>query len=106
MDLDKVFDKKSYEAHRSVNIQTKSGAVWVSQLELDGLLNMSAVSRRYFGRSQSWMSQRIHGCTVMNRSMSFKEEEYARLSEAYRDIARRLLQYADEIDRAVPEEPE
>lgn len=32
--------------------------------------------------------------------MSFKEEEYHQLAEAFRDIAKRLQAHADEIDSA------
>lgn len=93
-------NKEKYEAHRAVNILIKSGAVWMSMVELDGIINLSALARQYFGRSQSWISQRIHGCTVMNKQMEFKEDEYAQLAEAYRDIARKLSKAADEIDAA------
>ena len=42
----------------------------------------------------------VNGCTVLNKSMAFKKDEYHQLAEAFRDIAKRLQAYADEIDAA------
>lgn len=100
MDLSKIYNREKYEKHRNVVIETKSGAVWISTVELQGLINLSGVAREYFNKSQSWLSQRIHGCMVMKKKMAFKEAEYAQFAAAYRDIAARLLAHADEIDRA------
>lgn len=96
-------NKEEYNKNREINIRCKSGAVWVTVLELDGIINLSALARQYFRRSQSWLSQRIHGCTVMRKETAFKEEEYSRLAAALRDIARRLNKAADEIDSALPD---
>ncbi len=91
---------EKYKEHRDLNIRIKSGAVWVAMLELNGIINLSAVAKQYFNRSHAWLSQRIHGCTVMNKKMEFKEAEYHQLAEAFRDIAKRLQAHADEIDAA------
>jgi hypothetical protein len=40
---------------------------------------------------------------VMKKAMAFKDEEYHTLAEAFRDIAKRLLAHADEIDAAKKE---
>ena len=41
--------------------------------ELEDIINKSQLAKQYFGRSQSWFSQRLNGCWVLNKSMSFKE---------------------------------
>ena len=89
-----------YNERRKEIISTKDGAVWNAFTELENLINKSALAHQYFGKSQSWLSQRIHGCTVMNKEMAFKPEEYSQLAESFRDIARRLQVHADEIDAA------
>ena len=61
---------------------------------------LSQLAKQYFGKSQSWFSQRLNGCFVFKKAMAFKEEEYTTLSTAFRDIANRLLAHADEIDNA------
>ena len=81
-------------------ITEKSGAVFVAFTELDGLINKTQLANRYFGRSQSWFSQRLNGCMLRNKQQSFTTEEYHQLAEAFRDIANRLMTHADEIDRA------
>lgn len=90
----------SYNEGRKEIVSDKCGAVWMAFVELENLINKSALAAQYFNRSQSWFSQRVHGCTVMKKEMAFKEEEYAKLAEAFRDIANRLQAHADEIDAA------
>ncbi len=85
---------------RAQQMGVKSEAVWVTFHELDGLLNVSKLARQYFGRSQSWLAQKIGGYSVGNKERAFTPEEYARLSEALRDVARRLNEYAQAIDDA------
>lgn len=96
----KVFNIAKYEELRTQNIATKQGAVWNAFVELEGLINKSQLATQYFKKSHSWISQRIHGCTVHNKEKSFTPEEYKKLSEAFRDIAKRLEAHADEIDSA------
>ena len=99
-----IMQSEEYNATRAEIIAEKSGAVWNAFAELEGLINKSALATQYFEKSSGWLSQRIHGCTVMNKAMSFKEEEYHKLAESLRDIAKRLLAHADEIDNAKYEE--
>lgn len=85
---------------RAEQIQVKSEAVWVAFHELGGLINVSKLAKSYFHKSQSWLAQKIDGHTVGNKKRTFTDDEYAQLSAAFRDIARRLDRYADEIDAA------
>lgn len=85
---------------RAEQMKVKSEALWVAFLELDGLINISRLARRYFHKSQSWLSQKLHGHSVCDRKRSFTEDEYRQLAESFRDIARRLNEYADAIDAA------
>ena len=80
-------------------VTEKMGATWVAFTELDGLINLSKLAG-YFKKSQSWLSQKINGCTVCKRKRAFTEEEYHQLAESFRDIAKRLMAHADEIDAA------
>lgn len=95
-----VFNLDSYLANREEVVKGKDGAVSVAFTELDGMLNLTKFSRRFFGKSQSWFSQRLHGSLVMRKEQSFKEEEYAKIAEGFRELARQLGQYADELDKA------
>ena len=88
---------------RAELISEKMGAVWVAFNELRGLLNKSQLAQQYFQRSQAWLSQKLNGCEVCSRQRSFTEDEYHRLAEAFRDIARRLEAHAAEIDAAAPD---
>ena len=93
-------NKEKYEATRQVVVKTKDGAVWSAFMELKGMLNISRFARVYFNRSQSWFSQKLHGCTVCNIQQSFSADEYSKLAQSFRELARQLNQYADEIDKA------
>lgn len=95
-----IYDKESSEKRRSDLIKLKCGAVANTFIELEGLINKTQLAEQYFERSQSWLSQKIHGSCVLNRQKSFTEAEYHKLAEAFRDIAGRLNAHADEIDCA------
>lgn len=102
MDKDKLtFEQFTDPAYRRAEqMKVKSEAVWVTFKELGGLVNVSALAREYFGKSQSWLAQKINGYSVCGKERGFTEEEYAALTAALRDIARRLDDYADAIDAA------
>lgn len=89
-----------YNERRKEIVATKNGAVWNAFTELENIINKSALAQQYFEKSQSWFSQRVHGCTVRKKEIAFKPEEYHKLAEAFRDIAKRLQAHADEIDAA------
>lgn len=96
----KIMREDEYNESRKEIIATKDGAVWNAFVELEDLINESALSYQYFKRSHSWLSQRVHGCAIGNKEMSFKEAEYHQLAKAFRHIAKRLQAHADEIDAA------
>ena len=96
----KIMRLDDYNERRKEIISTKSGAVWNAFTELEDLINKSALAVQYFEKSQSWFAQRVHGCTVCKKEAAFKENEYHKLADAFRDIAKRLQMHADEIDSA------
>lgn len=102
----KIHNPEKHEEIRKTVIADKCGATWNAFVELEGLINKSQLAQQYFEKTQGWFSQRLHGCTVRKKSMTFKEKEYHELAEAFRDIAKRLNAHADEIDNAVLESPE
>ncbi len=85
---------------RAEQMKIKSEAVWVIFNELDGLINVSKFSKEYFKKSQSWFAQKLHGLNVCDKDRSFNDEEYKQLSKALRAVAKRLNDYADELDKA------
>lgn len=89
-----------YEERRKKCIEYKPDATVTAFSELEDIINKSQIAKQYFERSQSWFSQRLNGCTVLKKSVAFKEEEFHILAEAFRDIAKRLQAHADEIDNA------
>lgn len=99
----KIYNPELHEEHRNEVIATKEGAVWNAFTELEGLINKTQIANQYFDKSQAWFSQRLNGCMSHNVKQSFSEDEYRRLAEAFRDIARRLVAHADEIDAAAME---
>ncbi len=96
----KILNPEEYEKRRKKCIEYKADATFTAFSELEDIINKSQLAKQYFEKSQSWLSQRIHGCMVLKKSMAFKEEEYHELAEAFRDIAKRLNAHADEIDNA------
>ena len=95
-----IANKEEYELRREKCIEIKPDATATAFSELEDIINKSQIAKQYFEKSPSWFSQRVHGCLVLNKAMSFKEEEYHQLADAFRDIAKRLIAHADEIDKA------
>ena len=100
----KILHPEEYEERRKKVITDKSGATFTAFSELEDLINKTQLSKQYFEKSQSWLSQRLHGCMVQKKEMSFKSQEYHQLAEAFRHIAMRLIAHADEIDAASEDE--
>lgn len=98
-----IFNPEQHEQDRAKLLDVKTNAVWLAFQELEGIINSAALSRQYFKRSPAWLTQRINGNTVFNKKAMFREEEYKVLSDSFRDIARRLIAHADEIDAAAME---
>lgn len=95
-----LLNPEKYEKRRKECILFKPDAAVTAFSELEDIVNKTQIAKQYFGKSQSWFSQRLNGCTVLNKSRSFKESEYHELAEAFRHIAKRLQAHADEIDAA------
>lgn len=95
---------EEYNERRKQIISDKSGAAWNAFVELENLINKSALAQQYFGKSHAWLSQRLNGCIVQNKARKFNEGEYHQIAEAFRDIASRLQAHADEIDAAIYQE--
>ncbi len=51
------------------------------------IVNLSYIAKKYFGKTQAWLSQRINGCTVNGKKATFNNEELDTLNRALTDIA-------------------
>lgn len=58
------------------------------------VLSVSEFAKRYFGRSASWLHQRINGNAVHGKPAEFTPEEKQTLARALRDMASKLEQAA------------
>ena len=97
----KIGNKKSHEYWRGQCIEDKPGAVFIAITELEGLINTGRLASQYFKEGWNWMTERMNNSMCYDRHCAhFTEEEYRRLAEAMRDVARRLERHADEIDAA------
>ena len=91
---------EGYGDSRATEAQQTAVHNYESRYGLKDIINKSQIAKQYFNKSQSLFSQRLNGCTVLNKAAAFKEEEFHQLAKAFRDIARRLEAHADEIDAA------
>lgn len=96
----KMFNPESTERSREEVKKFRSGAIFNAFIELEGIINKSALARQYFHKSQAWLSQRINGCTICDKEKSFTPKEARELASAFKDIARRLEGLATEIEEA------
>lgn len=100
-----IFDLEKYLRRREESNSDKESVLFTQNVELDGILNVSKFASRFFGKSQSWFSQRLNNCLVCRYKQHFKESDYATIAEAFRELSQQLSQYADELDKAPYIEP-
>lgn len=58
------------------------------------LIPMSYIAKHYFGKSASWLYQRINGNKVGGRSYTLNEEQKATFNRALQDIAKRISSFS------------
>lgn len=103
MTPDEISRKTSDPAFsRAQLVRENMGAVYIVFHELGGLINKTQLAKQYFKKTHGWLSQKINGCTLRDRQASFSDAEIAQLAAAFRDIAKRLEEYADELEAAKP----
>ena len=58
------------------------------------LISVSALSKKYFGKSSSWFYQRLNGNVVHGKPAAFTEDELKTLNHALQDISLKLSNVA------------
>ena len=84
---------------RKCIIATKCGATWNAFLELEGIVSEKEFAKQYLGETKKWFSDKLVNCGIAS-NQAFTEEEYTKVANSLRDIAKRLLAHADEIEAA------
>jgi len=66
----------------------------------DILLDISwaQLSKKYFGKSRSWLNQKLNGTDSNGGTGDFNEKEKQRLKEALQDLSQRIERCAREIE--------
>lgn len=85
---------------RNEQLKVKIEAIWVTFLELGGVINLSKFTKLYLGKSQSWFSQKLNNTKNNGVVQDFTTEEATNVASALRLLSERLKEYADIIDRA------
>jgi hypothetical protein len=60
--------------------------------EISQYISLSAVAKSYFGKSKEWLYQRVKGYKVNGKPASFNANERQTLSQALKDISRKVYQ--------------
>ncbi|WP_106830030.1 DUF5053 domain-containing protein [Parabacteroides pacaensis] len=100
-DLQSKFASESKEEHAErVNKALEAGQNAVEELhsliilkQLESVspyISLAEISRKYFGKSRGWLSQRLHENPVRGKIMKLKPDEVKTLQTALIDIADKL----------------
>lgn len=65
--------------------------------EILPFVSVSAISKRYFGKTSSWFYQRLNGNTVHGKPAKFSKSEITTLKHALSDIGRKITTIATTI---------
>lgn len=55
------------------------------------IISLSYIAKNYFGKTKSWLYQRVNGNLVNGKPAKFTDEEKEILNSALKDIANRLM---------------
>lgn len=58
--------------------------------DVDNYLSLSQIAQDYFGKTRSWLYQRINGAIVNGKPAQFTPEEQQQLSNALLDISNKI----------------
>ncbi|MBR6320982.1 MAG: DUF5053 domain-containing protein [Prevotella sp.] len=58
--------------------------------ELDKAISFAYIAKHYFGKSQSWLTQRLNGSIVNGKKARFNKSEVLQLEEAIHDLGHKL----------------
>jgi len=71
------------EELRAARIREKMG-------DLDQAVSFAYIAKNYFGKSYSWLIQRLNGSKVNGKEAHFNKEEVLQLQSALNDLGRKL----------------
>ena len=71
------------EELRAERIREKMG-------QLDKAISFSYIAKNYFGKSQSWLMQRLNGSKVNGKEARFNRAEVLQLQDAIHDLGHKL----------------
>ena len=74
---------KDLDTLRAASIRKKMG-------ELDKAVSFAYIARNYFGKSQSWLLQRLNGSIVNGKEARFNRAELLQLQDAIHDLGKKL----------------
>ena len=58
--------------------------------EVTKIVSMAYIAQNYFGKTRSWLAQKLNGNTVDGKTAQFSTEELATLKFALSDISKKL----------------
>lgn len=58
--------------------------------ELGNAISFAYIAKHYFGKSQSWLTQRLNGSTVSGKTARFNKTELIQFQNAIHDLGRKL----------------
>lgn len=93
-----IFDKEFVEDHLRMLAamdediaDLRSEAFRKKMGDMPKFVNLSQIARVYFGKSQSWLMQRINGNKVNGKEARFTPAEAKQLEAAFHDLGRKFL---------------
>ena len=58
--------------------------------DLGNAISFAYIAKHYFGKSQSWLTQRLNGSVVNGKAARFSKTELIQLQNAIHDLGRKL----------------
>lgn len=70
---------------------------YLDDTKLSEVVNLTYLSQRFFGKSLSWLSQRLNHNEVNGKKVDFTQEELYRMSNALQTVALELQDLSDDL---------
>ncbi|MBS6269012.1 MAG: DUF5053 domain-containing protein [Tannerella sp.] len=88
-EIERFMDELIYETQIEID-QLGENVIKLQLQEISEIISLSYLAKKYFGKTRSWIYQRINGNIVNGKPCKFTESELAILNNALKDISDKI----------------
>lgn len=96
-ELKNLSEQESKDVIKQIGDEIEDIRLSVQLKKVADIVSISYIAKEYFGKSRSWLHQRLNGDIVNGKPVKFTPEERSKLKEALKDISRIICEESEKI---------